>query len=34
MRPNPQEIGMATYFEEIINGKLYFLCSDAVYDCQ
>ena len=28
MRPNPQEAGeLVTFTEEILNGKLHFLCS-------
>ena len=29
MRPNPQEIeDLVTFTEEIVNGKLHFLCSE------
>ena len=29
MRPNPQETAdLVTFTEEILNGKLHFLCSD------
>ena len=29
MRPNPQEtVDLVTLTEEILNGKLHFLCSD------
>ena len=29
MRPNPQQIAdLVTFIEEILNGKLYFLCSE------
>ena len=31
MRPNPQETSdLVTFIEEILNGKLQFLCSDRV----
>ena len=32
MWPNPQFPGdLVTFTEEIVNGKLYFLCSEVVY---
>ena len=32
MWPNPQETGdLVTFTEEIVNGKLHFLCSDSYF---
>ena len=32
MQPNPQETAnLATFTEEILNGKLHFLCSVSLY---
>ena len=34
MSPNPQETaGMVTFTEEILNERLYFLCSSFQYRC-
>ena len=34
MRPNPKEsAGLVTFTEEILSGKLNFLCSETHIDC-